>query len=153
MPKLPSRQEWRQWRYILKHDILNRSNLLSLAVIIMALVWLFSAVDAITRNHKQQRRLDAKLRQAKILELEAANLAFEQDYYRSQEYQELALRQKTDLVLPGEKVLVLAPYPDWVRQKNTEIKQKNQPIKSEKPSNLRQWMNFFFGAKANTLKR
>lgn len=152
MKFLPDHQKLRQWRYALKHDILNRQNLVMFGMVFFALIWLASAVRAISQNYKQQKRLDTKLREAKILELEALNLEYEQAYYRSQEYQELALRQKTNLVLPGEKMLILPEYSDWVRLKESELAQKNQPNDQPTPSNFHQWINFFFGAKSASLR-
>ena len=151
MKLLPDQQKLRQWRYVLKHDIFNRQNLVIFGIIFFALIWLSSAVQKISQNYKQQKRLDTKLREAKVLELETLNLEYEQAYYRSQEYQELALRQKTDLVLPGEKVVILPEYSDWVRLRESELTQKNQLDKQTAPSNFHQWINFFFGAKSASL--
>ena len=101
MSKKLNRQKLRQIRYSLRHDVFTKQNVITILIIGLSLVWLVSAVQAISQNYKQQKRLDAKLREAKIIELEAENLAYEQDYYRS-EVSDLALRQKTNLVLPGE---------------------------------------------------
>jgi hypothetical protein len=148
MSKKLNRQKLRQIRYSLRHDVFTKQNIITILIIGLSLVWLVSAVQAISQNYKQQKRLDAKLREAKIIELEAENLAYEQDYYRSEEYQDIALRQKTNLVLPGEKVLILDDYPVWVVEKEAELDKTNQSVERPEPSNFRKWMDFFFGAKS-----
>ena len=148
MPKKNNRQKLRQIRYFLRHDVFNRQNVVVILVIGLSIVWLVSAVQAISQNYKQQRRLDARLREARVLELQAQNLGYEQDYYRSAEYQDLALRRKTNLVLPGEKVLILDEYPAWVLEKEAELAKKSQPSEQPEPSNFRKWIDFFFGAKS-----
>ncbi len=147
-----NRQKLRQIRYSLRHDVFTKQNMVTILVIGLSFVWLVSAVQAISQNYKQQKRLDAKLREAKIIELEAENLAYEQDYYRSEEYQDLALRQKTNLTLPGEKVLILDEYPAWVAEKEAELAKTNQPVEKPEPSNFRKWIDFFFGAKSAAIQ-
>ncbi len=144
-------QKLRQVRYVLLHDVFNRHNILLIVAIVVALIWLSSAVQAISRNHDQQKRLDIKTREAKILALQTENLAYEQDYYRSQEYQDLALRQKTNLVLPGEKVIILPESSAWVAEKEAEISKKTSSEPQPEPSNFRKWLDFFFGAKSASI--
>ena len=95
-------------------------------------------------NYQLQKKLDIKTRQARILELESANLEYEQKYYQSQEYQELAIREKLDLAYPGEKALILGDYSPWVEAKERELAQTSNPVEVE-PGNFRKWMNFLFG--------
>lgn len=151
MSRKINKQKLRQIRYILKHDIFNKLNVATILIMILALVWLVSAVRVISLNHAQQRKLDAKLREVEVLKLQAQNLAYEQEYYKSQEYQDLAIRQKTNLALPGEKVLIMSDYSPWVEDKEKQLQQAESSVEEEKPSNFRQWMDFFFGAKATAV--
>lgn len=137
-------QTIKQWRYHLKHMVFNRHNLLLAGAVLLAISWVWSAIGAMSQNYQLQRELDAKTRQAKIIELETLNLEYEQKYYQSREYQELAVREKMNLALPGEKVFVTGAYSNWVKLKQAEL--AHQPkIDAAKPSNFRQWMNFLFG--------
>ena len=112
-----NKQKLKQINYKLRHDLLSIQNILVIGAVTLALTWIFSAVTAMNLNYQLQKKLDIKTRQARILELESANLEYEQKYYQSQEYQELAIREKLDLAYPGEKALILGGYSPWVEAK------------------------------------
>ena len=111
---------------------------------VIATVWVFSALSAMQDNFELQRELDAKRQQLALVQLEVDNLSYERDYHTTKEYQELAVRDRLGLASPGEKVLVLGEYSDWVREKNQSIRSQVQPL--SRPSNFKQWLNFLFGA-------
>ena len=79
-----------------------------------------------------------------MLKLETESLEIEKEYYKSAEYQDLAVRQSLGLGASGEKLLVLPPYTDWVRQKQAEQVTK-QALAPPKISNFNQWINFLLG--------
>lgn len=145
-------QKLKQWRYILRHQVLTRQNILLIGASLLAISWIWSAIGAMSQNYQLQRKLDDKMRQEKIIELEMLNLEYEQKYYQSREYQELAVRRKLNLALPGEKVLIMDEYSDWVKQKEAEVAQR-PAIDTARPSNFRQWMDFLFGGRYQTRTR
>jgi hypothetical protein len=77
------------------------------------------------------------------LELEVDNLAAENAYYQTEEYQELAARLRQNKKLPGETMIYL---PDNTEEAKAKHKTSEGTINSEPPSNFEQWINFLFGA-------
>ena len=130
--------------YHAKHYLFVPKNLALVIATVIATVWVFSALSAMQDNFELQRELDAKRQQLALVQLEVDNLSYESDYYTTKEYQELAVRDRLGLASPGEKVLVLGEYSDWVREKNQSIRSQVQPL--SRPSNFKQWLNFLFGA-------
>ncbi len=140
------KQKVRQLSYKLRNEIFDRQNLAIMVALAISISWIFSAIGAMRQNYELRRKIEDKTRQLTILEIESLSLEFEQKYFASQEYQDLAARKNLNLALPGEKVLILPPYTNWVKERDAE----DARIKSTKPleqSNFRKWMHFFFGVK------
>ena len=109
------------------------------SVIVVSIVWVWGSISAMEKNYAIQKKLELKQRQALIEEINYQTLQYEQKYLKSSEYQELAVREKLGLALPGEHVLVLPKYPEEKKKQQTE---------TSKQSNFTQWMNFIFGGNA-----
>lgn len=103
------------------------------------------------KNYDLQKEVDGKAREQKLLELEADTLVFEQRYYKSDEYKDLAVRERLGLVNPGEKALVLPPNSAAATAADDEVTKK-QPVSTLQPSNFQQWMNFIFGGNSKSLQ-
>ena len=129
----------RRAKYYFSNDILTLSNIIMGSVIVVSIVWVWGSISAMEKNYAIQKKLELKQRQALIEEINYQTLQYEQKYLKSSEYQELAVREKLGLVLPGEHVLVLPKYPEEKKKQQTE---------TSKQSNFTQWMNFIFGGNA-----
>ena len=129
----------RRAKYYFSNDILTLSNIIMGSVIVVSIVWVWGSISAMEKNYAIQKKLELKQRQALIEEINYQTLQYEQKYLKSSEYQELAVREKLGLALPGEHVLVLPKYPE---EKN------KQQAETSKQSNFTQWMNFIFGGNA-----
>ena len=129
----------RRAKYYFSNDILTLSNIIMGSVIVVSIVWVWGSISAMEKNYAIQKKLELKQRQALIEEINYQTLQYEQKYLKSSEYQELAVREKLGLALPGEHVLVLPKYPE---------EKKKQQIETSKQSNFTQWMNFIFGGNA-----
>ena len=129
----------RRAKYYFSHDILTLSNIIMGSVIVVSIVWVWGSISAMEKNYAIQKKLELKQRQALIEEINYQTLQYEQKYLKSSEYQELAVREKLGLALPGEHVLVLPKYPEEKKKQQTE---------TSKQSNFTQWMNFIFGGNA-----
>lgn len=129
----------RRAKYYFSNDILTLSNIIMGSVIVVSIVWVWGSISAMEKNYAIQKKLELKQRQALIEEINYQTLQYEQKYLKSSEYQELAVREKLGLALPGEHVLVLPKYPE---------EKKKQQIETSKQSNSTQWMNFIFGGNA-----
>lgn len=106
--------------------------------------WAWASVGAMQRNYALQKEVDAKVRDQKLLELETQNLAFQQKYYKSAEYQELALRERMGLARPNERMLLLPPNTAEAKEADDKLAKKTV-LREPDESNVQQWINFIFG--------
>ena len=74
------------------------------------------------------------------MEVEAAEL--ENEYRRSDEYQELMARKYLDKQLPGEKMVVLPDNSETAKNKHKEVEQ--EAVAVEEYSNFEKWMKYLF---------
>lgn len=133
--------------YHIRHHYLTMNNLVVLVAFLIAASWAWGSIGVVQKNYMLQKIVDDKRREAKLVELQTDNLAFEQRYYKSAEYQELAARERMGLALPGEKVLILPPNSASAKavDNQTVNGQIVNPGGVAKPSNFQQWVNFLFG--------
>lgn len=139
--------------YHVRHHYLTMNNLVVLVALLIAASWAWGSIGVVQKNYMLQKVVDDKKREAKLIELQTENLAFEQKYYKSAEYQELAARERMGLALPGEKVLVLPPNSPAAKAADGEGMSEQQGLtEASRPSNIQQWMNFLLGGNhsANT---
>ena len=94
-----------------------------------------------SRNWELAQRLDARQKELKLLQLEVDTMELENEYLRSEEYQELAARHQQNKLLPGEKMVYLPDNTPAAREKYRAI-ESPEPVP---PSNLEQWLSFLFG--------
>ncbi len=139
----------RRTYYHLRHNYLTTNNIVVLIGLCIAASWAWGSVQAMERNYALQKSVDYKQRELRLAQLEKQKLEFEQNYYRSDEYRELAAREKLGLVNPGEKVLVLPP--NTVAADDTR-RQTFTPQTIEL-SNIQQWTNFLSGASFDNLQQ
>lgn len=121
------------------------NNLVVVVAFLIAASWAWGSIGVLQKNYALQRVVDDKHRQAKLIQLQTENLAYEQRYYKSVEYQELALRERTGVALPGERVVILPPNSEAAKLADS---QKTTVASTEHPKemgNFQQWMNFLFG--------
>lgn len=112
--------------------------------LVMGAGWAWASVGAMQRNYALQKELDAKVRDQKLLELETQNLAFQQKYYKSAEYQELALRERMGLARPNERMLLLPPNTVAAKEADDKLVKK-AAVREPDEANVQQWINFIFG--------
>lgn len=112
--------------------------------VIVCLAWTYGAVSSASRNWQLEQRLNSKRRELRLLELEIDTIELENQYYASEEYQELAAREKQNKVAEGETLIYLPENTDYAKHKNKIV----QPVINEEPeekTNFEQWMSFVFG--------
>ena len=129
----------RRAKYKASKDWFTIDNLIMVCALIIAAAWIWGSISAMERNYKLQLQLEIKNREKIISEIKYKTLKYENQYLKSDEYQELAARENLGLVNPGEHVLILSKYP--------ENKEKRL-VDQKKDSNFVQWMNFIFGGSA-----
>jgi len=109
-------------------------------VLAMSLIW--QTVKVVQRNYSLQQQVDRLRDEVAILELQNQRLKFDIDYFKTDEYLELAARQEFDKRAPGERVLALSQE-DAVDQPLPEDR-ANSPTKSKYQQNFEQWLYFLF---------
>lgn len=129
----------RRAKYKVSKDWFTIDNLIMVCALIIASAWIWGSISAMERNYKLQLQLEIKNREKIISEIKYKTLKYENQYLKSDEYQELAARENLGLVNPREHVLILSKYP--------ENKEKRL-VDQKKDSNFVQWMNFIFGGSA-----
>jgi len=124
----------------LRHYATIQNGALALGFLI-AVSWTLGTVTTLQRNFELQQQVDQLDQQLELAKIQNQNLAFQRNYFNSQEYLELSARQLLGKVAPGERVIILPDSSDIV-----DVAAPTRVILStEKPSNFAQWMQFFFG--------
>lgn len=128
--------------YALRHDFLNPERVVVLLALLLFIFWTWGAISAMSRNWTLKQRLVSKQRELSLLSLEVETLELENEYYRSEEYQELAARAKHNKKLKGEVLIDLPPSSSSAKNKYQPAFQGDSPSKT---NNFRQWLSFLFG--------
>ena len=138
--------------YHMRHNFLTMNNVVLIIAVFVAFSWTWGSMQAMQRNYGLQKEIDNKQRQLELLKLEAATLKYQQNYYKSDEYKELAVRERLGLVFPGEKVLILPENSAEAinADKSLDNKIVASPVRS---SNFEQWVNFLFGGAYRSLNK
>ena len=110
--------------------------------LLIAMGWMWGTVQTLQKNFTYQQQVDALTENVELEELRNQNLQFQQRYFKSDEFLELSARQRLGKANPGEKLIIL-PDTRAVVDKH-EAAATSQRVR---PSNLSQWMQFFFGDK------
>ena len=137
----------RKHYYYLRHHVLTSNNLVLAVALLIAFSWAWGSIGVLERNYRLQREISAKEQKLRLVDLEVETLKYQRNYYKSDEYKELAVRQRLGLALPGEKALILPP-----NSKETSaddgVKTSQGSSGAVEQSNLEQWINFLFGGNA-----
>ena len=129
--------------YRLKNDLLTTNNVVFFVAIAVALSWTWSSVETMQQNYQLQQSVDRKKQQVTLEQLHVDTLELEGKYYKTLEYQELAVRQRLGKGMPGEKALIV-PSTDIEQVSYSPGIQKN----SSQSSNFQEWVDFLFGKRS-----
>ncbi len=94
-----------------------------------------------TRNWELSEKLNQEKQTLELLRIETQMAELENEYYRSDEYQELLARKTADKKLPGENMVSLPENTEAAKNKHKTVSKK--PEQKEK-SNIEKWMLFLF---------
>ncbi len=130
--------------YQLKNRYLTLNNIVIAIAFLIAGSWVWGSIGVMQRNYTLQQTLNHKQQELVLAELETRNLELEQTYYKTHEYQELAVREKLGMGAPGEHVLFLPNQPVQALTTAETSHASTQPL-VDQPSNFQQWMDFLFG--------
>lgn len=135
------RAKFRRLNYKLKHDFLTVENIVLCLAVILCLVWAYQSIVAMTKNWELAETLSERRKELELLTIEVEAAELENEYYKTEEYQELAARKYLDKVLPGEKMIVM---PDNSEEAKDKYKVEEQQIEEKDYSNFEKWMMYLF---------
>ena len=131
----------RQFKYKLSHDFFSVENVVLILAIILCLTWTYQSILAMSRNWELSERLTAERKNLELLSVEVETAELENQYYASDEYQELLARKTIDKKLPGENMVVMPENSDAAKNKHqtapTEVAEKTY-------SNFEKWLQYLF---------
>ena len=125
-----------------------------LVALIVAASWVWGSISVMQTNFSAQKMVDEQKRQLELTQLQVDTLKYQQNYYNSDEYKDLAARQDLGLVSPGEKVLILPPNSATAQQQDKlDAKREVTSAQATEPvSNFEQWLELFNGRAARGLQ-
>ena len=130
--------------YKVTHDYFNFENVILAIAVILCISWTWRAISSMSRNWELAQRLATRQKDLAVSSLEVGNLEAENEYLKTEEYQELAARKQQGKKLSGETMIYLPNNSESARSKHQPIEETVE--EEEAPSNLEQWISFLFGA-------
>ena len=131
----------RRTKFRLKRDFFTLENIVLSLAIVLCLVWTYQSIVAMSRNWRLAEVLNKEKKELELLSVEVEAAELENEYYKTNEYQELMARKILDKKLSGENMVIL---PD----NSEEAKNKHKVAKVEKQeksySNFEKWMMYLF---------
>ena len=130
------------------------NNIVMAVALAIAASWAWGTITQMQTNFAAGKAVDDQQRQLQLTELEVETLKYQRNYYSSDEYKDLAAREKLGLAAPGEKMLVLPPNTQAIKDADAaEEKRANQRIETKTTdSNVTQWLKFLTGQSAKGLR-
>lgn len=132
----------RRVRFRLKHDFLTVENVVLILAIVLCLVWTYQAIVAMSRNWELSERLTAERKTLELVSLEVEAAGLQNEYYKTEEYQELMARKSLDKKREGENMVVMPENSDAAKNKHKEVSKKAP--KGQERSNIEKWMMYLF---------
>ena len=141
MVSMSMKDSVRRLKFKLKHDFFTVENVVLFLAIVLCLVWTYQSIAAMSRNWELSETLTTEKKELELLSVEVEAAELENEYYKTDEYQELLARKYLDKKMSGENMVILP--------ENSEIaKNKHSVVKAEKVereySNFEKWMMYLF---------
>jgi cell division protein FtsB len=130
--------------YIISLRDVRNLGVLIFTVILLLITW--SGIKAIQTNYGLQKQISRLQQENSVGKLKNGNLAFQNQYYATDQYKEITARQNLGLGAPGETELLVpkdVAIAHTVKQPGTELAKTEVPKKVFWQSNFQAWMNFF----------
>ena len=131
----------RRLKFKLNHDFFTVENVVLGLAIVLCLVWTFQSIKAMSRNWELSEKLTAERKTLELLKVEVEAAELENDYYKSDEYQELLARKQLDKKLEEENMVVLPENSEMAKNK---YKNSTTEVVEKKYSNAQKWMMYLF---------
>ena len=132
----------RRLKFKLKHDFLTVENVVLALAIVLCLVWTYQSVAAMSRNWELSERLTTERKSLELLNIEVEMIQLQNEYYQTNEYQELAARRHLDKKMSGENMVVMRENSETAKNKHRDIEKES--AENSEYSNFEKWMMYLF---------
>ena len=137
------RDKLRKIKYRLRHDFLSLENVVLVVAIVMCLTWTYQSIMAMNRNWELTERLNAENKSLQLLKVEIEAAELENEYYQTEEYQDLMARKLLDKKLPGENMLAMPENSEAAKNKHKTMAVTIEENTKEY-SNPEKWLSYLF---------
>ena len=137
------RDKLRKLKYRLKHDFLSLENVALAIAIIMCLTWTYQSIMAMNRNWELTERLNTENKTLQLLKVEVEAAELENEYYQTDEYQELMARKLLDKKQPGENMVVMPENSEVAKNKHRTVT-VTMETNTKELSNPEKWLSYLF---------
>lgn len=135
--------KFRRLNYKLKHDYLTVENVILGLAIILCLVLTYQSITAMSRNWELTERLATEKKSLELISVEVETAELENEYLKTNEYQELLARKYLDKKMLGENMVIMPENSEGAKNKHMESETSvNQEEKEY--SNFDKWMMYLF---------
>ena len=136
------KMKYRRLVYKLRHDYFSVENVVLVLAVFLCLMWTYQSITAMSRNWSLTERLTAEKKSLELLNVEVETAELENEYYKSDEYQELLARRVLDKQLPGEKLVVMPSNSEEAKNKHKTTIAINKNDRDY--SNIEKWIMYLF---------
>ncbi|MBR2993811.1 hypothetical protein IKF43_00225 [Candidatus Saccharibacteria bacterium] len=131
----------RRTKFRLKRDFFTIENVVLVLAVTLCLVWTYQSIAAMSRNWGLAETLITEKKELELLNIEVEAAELENEYYKTEEYQELMARKLLDKKLSGENMVVLPKNSEVAENK---YKKENVRMVDKEYSNFEKWMLYLF---------
>lgn len=124
-------------------EFLAPERLILLSVPVLLILFLFGSITSLSKNWGLRQEIHEREAEVAYLELQVESNELENQYYASEEYQELAARRLQNKKLSGETLVYLPQNTERARMKHRSETNDEKNLRTEK-TNFEQWLSFLF---------
>ena len=129
----------RRTKFRLKHDFFTIENIVLMIAIVLCLVWTYQSIQAMSRNWELSETLTYEKKQLELLKIEVETAELQNEYYKTDEYQELSARKLLDKKLSEENMVIMPENSDEAKNKHKIEEVKNE---EKEYSNFEKWVMY-----------
>lgn len=130
----------RKFSFRVRHE-LSIENVVLILAILLGAIWTFQSIQAMSRNWELSERLATERKNLELIEIEVETAELENEYYKTDEYKELAARKYLDKKFAGENMVVMPENSEVAVNKHKTVVEE---VKEKEYSNFEKWMKFLF---------
>lgn len=128
--------------YRLRHDFFAIENVVLILAVLLCLMWTYQSIMAMSRNWELTEKLATEKKSLELLNIEVEAAELENQYYATDEYQELMARKYLDKKMSGENMVVMPGNSDAAKNKHKDTRQV--VVEEKNYSNFEKWLLFLF---------